>query len=155
MDLWSEEMRAPPVALGFPVLLGKKLHFFGAEYDSDETLDLVTNEWRGYPAGLNALKRTAGAAIGNKIILWGGGANLYRPQDAKNEGVIFDTENGTQAMIPPSPLSARSGHGATAIGSRVVFWGGTSGLGKDGISGNYLSDGAVFDVAENRWICGN
>lgn len=73
--------------------------------------------------------------VRSRFFVWGGGgdhASMYFPPA------------GPTVAIPDAPISFRSGPAAVAVGDSVFIWG--------GVDGNGLrSDGATFDVGEQRW----
>ncbi|MCX6116786.1 MAG: hypothetical protein NT027_04540 [Proteobacteria bacterium] len=81
----------------------------------------------------------AAAAVGGKLMIWGG----FDGNNYKSDGAIFDVESGQWSKVPKAPISARSWHSAAVAGSKIVFWGGKD-LGLH-------ADGAVFDISTGLW----
>ncbi|MCX6126976.1 MAG: hypothetical protein NTV34_19805 [Proteobacteria bacterium] len=82
------------------------------------------------------------AAVGDKIIVWGGS---YDSQPF-GDGAIYDLTTSKWTKMPNPPagiLSPRAGASMTAVGDKIVIWGGSNDY--------YLSDGGIFDMSTSQW----
>jgi hypothetical protein len=76
------------------------------------------------------------------MIVWGGSTagRLF------GDGAAFDPETGEWRVLPPGPLSARTGHTATWTGRELLIWGGCCDP-----RGHELGDGGAYDPELDRW----
>lgn len=123
---WNEPTILDPRGQGLQELegvslSGKSILISGADYQAtsmrafevdDEgnltELDAMPLSWRtGYSA----------TAVGDQIVVWGGGA-----AEPVSDGAIYE---GEWRRIPPGPLASRIRHSAVSTGNQVIFYGGT------------------------------
>lgn len=82
-----------------------------------------------------------------EFIIWGGssrsGGSKY------NSGFIYSaTSNRWRSMpAPPRGFAGRQGMAHALIGNKFIIWGGYNRY----VSGENLSDGAMFDLVTNKW----
>lgn len=88
-----------------------------------------------------------------RLLVWGGvdAAGLGDDPGAVRDaaGAVYDPRRGTWALLPPAPISGRSGHVLAWTGSEVVVWGG----GRRGVDGDWLDldDGAAYRLRRGTW----
>ena len=111
----------------------------GATYDSStDTWSQMTTS--GAPAPFAFM---SGAWGGSRFVVWGGADPLtFLPS---NTGSRYDPATDTWlAMTTTGAPSARYGHSATGIGTKIIFWGGHDGT-------VYVNSGGQYDPTADSW----
>ncbi len=113
----------------------------GAYYDP------AANLWTSLPSANAPSPRFGAAAVvtADRIVVWGG----TDPSGALNTGaqLLFGANGVPTGWVTMSSLnapSARNGHSMVWTGQKVLVWGGQG-------SGNFLSDGAMYDPVADSW----
>lgn len=117
--------------------------------------DRVSNSWTSVPTA-NAPSARAGLSairVGNRVIVFGGRTystafpgSLFGSLQMAEGGGIYDVANQTWSPLPSLHVPAPRYLAKTLkLEDEVLFFGGRN------ASDLSLSDGALFNVAENRW----
>ena len=97
------------------------------------------------PAPIAGRVDPAAVWTGAEMIVWGGGTLLVPMGSAPfGDGAAFDPRAGAWRVLPPAPISARSGPAAVWSGSEMIVWGG------DDTSQAFV-DGAAYNPATDAW----
>jgi hypothetical protein len=117
-------------------------------------MPLASLEWRRLSdAPIAAVAHSPVVSRGPSVVVVGarGDALVLAEADLALSGAggIEARAAGRWAVLPPSPLSVRSGPFLAQIASeRLLVWGGTAGVHG---TGSGLADGAVLDAESGRW----
>lgn len=155
-NTWTKLSEGPLSArLGHTaVAVGTKMIIWGGA-DSERLLsdgaiyDSVSAEWSILPrTDLMPRSWHSAVAIGDRVIIWGGdaGNNMHF-----SDGGIFDVATNRWSSLPANPISPilpRGGHTASAIGDKMIVFGGYNWGHRPNAR---LSDGAIYDASLNTW----
>jgi N-acetylneuraminic acid mutarotase len=117
----------------------------------------ATNEWSPMSSdGATARAMAAGIWAGRRLIVWGGVGNsetLTAGHPMLNTGDVYDLDDDSwSALSQSTPPPPRARHQAFLVGpDKMVIWGGVSANAAGETFGEFLSDGAVFDLDEGSW----
>lgn len=115
----------------------------GNRLDTTEVYNTTTNTWRYGPPMPEGLCSFEGAAIGDKVYLFGGLDEDFNPS---HFAAVLDTTTGKWTKLPPLP-HARYSHDVAAVGGKIYVIGG------DGEKPS-VSAVDVFDPKTNTWSQG-
>ena len=116
-------------------------------YGDGAALDPRTRIWRVLPPSPLAPRADATAVWdGQDMIIWGGQGGGSQTNTDFADGASYDPANHRWKMLPPGPLSARSGATAFWTGSQVLILGGY-----DDNTGLGLVNGATYDPKTGHW----
>jgi Kelch motif/Galactose oxidase, central domain len=115
----------------------------GNRLSTTEVYNTATNTWRYGPQMPEGLCSFEGAAVGDRIYLFGGFDEDFHPSDFS---AVLDTSTGRWKDLPPLP-HARYSHDVAEVGGKIYVIGG---------DGNKPSVSAVdvFDPRTNTWSHG-
>ena len=111
-------------------------------------------EWHELPVGTLLPRMSAGAAESSgRVLVWGGRDGLVASEDPEdfiyyNDGALFNLENGTWTMAPPSPLSGRSDSKILDLGGAFLIYGGSP---RPGGRPPGVLPAARFDLQSETW----
>ncbi|MBA2488157.1 MAG: hypothetical protein H0V36_02395 [Chloroflexi bacterium] len=109
------------------------------------TIDVTTFPTSEAP--ISGRDGASGVWTGDEVIIWGGEA----PDGARGDGAAYDPVRDTWRPIADGPLTPRGWQESTWTGSEMLIWGRTH-RGRDAPAGErWLSDGAAYDPATDRW----
>jgi len=145
---------------------GSKVIFVDSEID---VFDFRSNIWTRMPIDYNrsrygwdhsGIQNRSVSVVNDRLVIWGGYTSKPGVGWAIDEGVVVDLNSGARLaeIDEKHGISGRSSPGATAIGSRVVFWSGsqpTRGTGTWDNLDKIVNEISVFNVATNTWECAN
>lgn len=114
-----------------------------------DAASLVGGRWSALPAAPIAPRQGASVAwTGKELIVWGGASGPHGGQ-LHADGAAYDPAKQTWHLLPPAPLSPRTGQAAAWTGHEMVVWGGYTRVGANASS--VTGSGAAYDPATNRW----
>lgn len=85
---------------------------------------------------------------GTEMLVWGG-ASGANGGELHADGAAFDPAKRTWHLLPPAPLSPRTGQAAVWSGHEMLVWGGYTHVGASAFA--VTDSGAAYDPRSNRW----
>ncbi|MBK7396503.1 MAG: hypothetical protein IPJ34_09445 [Myxococcales bacterium] len=119
-----------------------------AYYADGARWNLKTNTWKPIAKAPTELAGRVGAsavATGVDVIVWGGQTISGSPA-TRNTGARYVAVRDEWVSMAVSPLKPRHSHAAAWTGSKMIVWGGHSGVASD-----MLADGAIYDPGTDAW----
>ena len=119
-----------------------------AYYSDGARWNLKTNTWKPIAKAPTELAGRVGAsavATGVDVIVWGGQTISGSPA-TRNTGARYVAVRDEWVSMAVSPLKPRHSHAAAWTGSKMIVWGGHSGVASD-----MLADGAIYDPGTDAW----
>jgi hypothetical protein len=84
---------------------------------------------------------------GQEYLFWGGQSRRQDGHTSHDDGAAYDPVAQTWRMLPPAPISPRSGAVSVWLGSHWLIWGGED----RNADLSPFDDGALYDLRKNRW----
>jgi hypothetical protein len=85
---------------------------------------------------------------GRELLVWGG-QSRKQGDELRADGAAYDPSTRTWRMLPPSPLTARTGQVGVWTGRDLIVWGGYDNVRTGQL--HVTADGAAYDPSANTW----
>jgi hypothetical protein len=113
--------------------------------NSGAAYDPTTSTWRTIPdAPISGRAMHAAHWTGSEMIVWGGLSS-----DGSTVGAAYSPSEDTWRLLTDAPISNRFDAISAWTGDDLIVWGGSSTA--DGADTVPFNDGAIYDVAADRW----